>query len=234
MEDSQAKTQELQTEAQIQEVMRVAEAQKIELHSEALKNPVLHSGDVTLEAPVLVKQISSAGHVFVWDTRTFEKIPILYYMLPSKLRLRRPDGSFRFTVTDPKQLPKQGTLKCLLHKDAPNRAHYDELGFRVCPKENLTNPHQVTQHMKKKHSQEWAAIEDERTRKEREEDRAFQRYITARTLESLQREAPIEVPKPAAPKDKPLFICDVCKVPFGAKVILERHMKEHEPKQDNL
>ena len=174
MEDT-LKTIEQENEALIQEALR--EAKTTELPSSLTQDPVIHRGDTELEAPMTVKEITSAGYVWVWDSRTFEKIPILYYMLPSKLRTRRPDGSFRFTTIDPKQKPKRGEVKCLLHKDSENRARYNEKGFRVCSKDNITNEYQLKQHMLKKHPQEWAAIEDERKERERQEDRALQKLL---------------------------------------------------------
>ncbi len=181
MEDSQTKTIEQENESLIEEALR--DAKKTELPSSLTKDPVIHKGDETLEAPMTVKEISSAGYVWVWDSRTFVKIPILYYMLPSKLRLKRKDGSFRFTTIDPKRKPKRGTVKCLLHKDGENRAHYDKLGFRVCPKDNITNEYQMKQHMHKKHPQEWKAIEDEKKDRERQEDRALQKLILGKVAE---------------------------------------------------
>jgi len=179
-EDTQAKEIENGNESLIQEMLR--DAKVADVPSESQKNPVIHKGDETLEAPMTVKEISSAGHVWVWDTRTFEKIPIIYYMLPSKLRLRRPDGSFRFTTINPGKEPKGGHVKCMLHRDSPNREHYDDLSFRYCAKSNLINDYQLQQHMIRKHPQEWAAIKEERDRKEKEEDRALQRALLAQQL----------------------------------------------------
>lgn len=173
MEDRQ--TTEQENEALIQEMLR--DAQKAEVPSDLIEHPVIHRGDNELPAPMTVKELTSAGYIYIWDTRTYERMPVLYYMLPSKLRQRREDGSFRFTSTDPGKKPKRGTLKCLLHPDGSNRAHYDALGFRVCAKSNITNQYQVTQHMRKKHPQEWAAIEEERKEKERQEDRKLQQAL---------------------------------------------------------
>jgi len=176
-------------EALIQEALR--DAKLVELPSELKTNPVVHKGDTTLEAPVTVKEISSAGYVIVWDTRTFEAFPILYYMLPQKLRTRRPDGSFRFTTNDPKQMPKYGAIKCMLHPDGDNRKHYDGLGFRICSKSNITNPYQLQQHMKRKHPQEWAAIEEERRERERQEDRELQRLLLRGQIGGAEEPKPI-------------------------------------------
>lgn len=202
-EDSQNKQIEQDNEALIQEALRDAKVH--ELPGELTTNPIVHRGDETLQAPMTVKEISSAGYVHVWDSRTYERFNVLYYMLPQKLRQRRKDGSFRFTTNDPKQEPKHGTIKCLLHLDGENRAHYDELGFRTCPKHNITNPYQLTQHMKKKHKEEWAAIEKEREDKERKEDRALQRLLLEGQIASQVKLKPQQQLEDKTPKDELLM-----------------------------
>lgn len=175
----------LTQEALIQEMLR--DAQKVDVPSELTKNPIIHRGDETLVSPMTVREISSAGYVYVFDTRTYEKFPVLYYMLPSKLRTRRKDGSFRFGVSDPGLKPKRGTIKCMLHQEAEKRAYYDELGFRLCPKGNITNAYQLKQHMIKKHPAEWAAIEAEQKDKEKEEDRKLQRLLLENQISEPKR-----------------------------------------------
>ncbi len=156
---------------------QLRDAKLVEVPSELKDNPVIHRGDTILDAPMTVKELSSAGYVYAWDSRTYERAPILYYMLPAKLRERRLDGSFIWTTNDPKKLPKRGIHKCLLHKDGPNRKEYDEMGLRVCAKSNIINSFEVKQHMEKKHSKEWKAIEDVRKERERQEDRAAQKQL---------------------------------------------------------
>jgi len=156
---------------------QLRDAKLVELPSELKENPVIHRGDEELDAPMTVRELTSAGYVYVWDSRTYERAPVLYYMLPSILRRRRIDGSFIWTTNDPKQLPKRGTMKCLLHKDSPNRKEYDEMGLRVCEKSNIPNAQEVKMHMLKKHPREWDTIEDQRKERERQEDRAFQRTL---------------------------------------------------------
>jgi len=190
MEDK-LQTTDQENEALIAEMLR--DAKTAELPSELSKEPIIWRGDAELPAPMVVKEITGSGYVWVWDTRTYERIPVLSYMLSKKLRLRRPDGSFRFTTVDPGKLPKRGKIKCLLHKENPNRSHYDILGFHVCPKANITNPYQLKQHMIKKHPQEWAAIEEERKEKERQEDRALQQLLIESQLP--KEEAPLYVSK---------------------------------------
>jgi len=198
MEDTQNR------EALIQEMLRTAKKTDIPTGLQ----DVIHKGDEELGAPMTVHEIKSSGYVYVWDTRTFEKVPILYYMLPSKLRQRREDGSYRFTTVDPKKMPYRGAIKCLLHTDSPSRKHYDELGFRTCPKSNISNQHQLKQHMLKKHRQEWETIEDERKDRERQEDRELQRALLGGKVEKAK------------------IICDVCGVDFGTQKAMENHKKE--------
>lgn len=162
-------------ESLIQEQLR--DAKFVDMPSELKENPVIHRGDEELDAPMTVKELTSAGYVYVWDSRTYERAPVLYYMLPSILRRRRPDGSFIWTTNDPKKLPHRGTMKCLLHKDSPDRKLYDAMGLRTCKKSNIINAFEVKQHMMMKHPKEWKAIEDLRKEKERQEDRAAQRAL---------------------------------------------------------
>ncbi len=187
MEDTQTK----ENESMIEEMLRNAKG--IDVPSELQKNPILHKGDTDLPSPMTVSQISSAGYVKVWDTRTFESAPVLYYMLPSVLRRRRQDGSFIWTTNDPKQLPKRGTHKCYLHPDNPNRQVYDSMGLRTCLKANITNEYEVKQHMMKKHPKEWAAIEELKKDAERKEDRELQKLLLSNSI-SMVRPPPVEAP----------------------------------------
>ena len=185
-------------ESLIQEQLR--DAKLVELPSELKENPVIHRGDETLDAPMTVKELSNAGYVYVWDSRTYKRAPVLYYMLASILRRRRDDGSFIWTTNDPKQLPKMGHMKCLLHKDSPNRKEYDEMGFRTCKKSNIINAFEVKQHMTKKHPKEWQSIEDQRKERERQEDRADAKLL--RTALVGHKE------EPKAEEKAPLYVSD--------------------------
>ncbi len=178
-------------ESLIEEALR--DAKLINLPSELKREPVIHRGDEELDAPMTVKELTSAGYVYIWDSRTFERAPVLYYMLPSVLRRRRDDGSYIWTTNDPKQLPKRGTMKCLLHKDDPDRLEYDKMGFRVCKKSLIPNAFEVKQHMLKKHPKEWDSIEDAREDKERQEDRAAQRALYEAVGGKKEEKAPLYV-----------------------------------------
>ena len=181
---------------------QLRDAKLVELPSELKANPVIHRGGEELDAPMTVKELTSAGYVYVWDSRTFKRAPVLYYMLPSILRRRRKDGSFIWTTNDPKQLPKRGTMKCLLHKDNLDRAKYDEMGLRTCKKSNIINLFEVKQHMLKKHSKEWQAIEDLRKERERQEDRSFQKTLYEAVGGKKLEENPVVAP------EAPLYVSD--------------------------
>ncbi|MBU0906647.1 MAG: hypothetical protein KKE05_00655, partial [Nanoarchaeota archaeon] len=164
------------------------DAKLVEVPSELKDQPVIHRGDGDVPAPMTVKEISSAGYVQVWDSRTGREAPVLYYMLPTKLRERRQDGSFIWTTNDPKVRPPRGQHRCFLHKDGPNRKLYDSMGLRTCKKDNIINAFEAKQHMLKKHPKEWAAIEEIRKDKEREEDRGLQRAILSKMGGEIKQE----------------------------------------------
>ena len=122
-------------------------------------------------APVL-----SAGQAYVYDTRTHERSLCRKNNLRHLLNLKREDGSSVFTTVKPKELPKRGVLKCMLHPD--ERADiYDTWGFPVCKKSNLTSPFQVRRHMRSRHKQEYEAIKEEEARLEKQKERELREAI---------------------------------------------------------
>jgi len=163
-------------ERSIMEALR--DAKIVDVPSELKEGTVIQDDTLDLgDERMTVIELKNAGYIYVWDTRTHKIAPILRYMLPEVMRRRRPDGSYIWTDKDPKKLPQRGTLKCLLHKDSPNRKEYDRMGLRTCKKSNITNDFEVKQHMSKKHPKEWQALEDQRKERERQEDREFQRTL---------------------------------------------------------
>ena len=87
------------------------------------------------------------------------------------------NGVRAFTTEKPSFEPDQGGIKCLLHPDDPNRAHYDALGFATCSKQNIPSPYQLQLHMAGRHRLENATINEEAEREEKEEEREFQRTL---------------------------------------------------------
>jgi len=231
MEGTQANLEDRERENLIREML--ATAQKTELPSELSKNPIIHKGDEEQPAPMVVNQISSAGYVWIWSTETGEQVPCLYYRLGQVLRQKLPTGKYRFSTIDPGIRPHRGTIKCMLHKDSPNREYYDTLGFPVCRKSNLTNPYQLKMHMQRRHPQAWATIEQERTEKEKDEDRKLQRAILASLDErGKSEEQPMPAPEPVdmeKPERELLdseYYCITCRtVHRKSSKVGKRHLK---------
>ena len=141
------------------------------------RRQVIHSPSDTFPADVQVASLESAGYVYVYDTETGSRSVVNRNMLEAQLSKLRPDGTRFFTTVKPTFEPQRGTLKCLLHKDDPERGQYDSWGFPVCNKSNLVSEFQVNRHVQIRHRMEWQTIYDERERKEKEEERDFQRQL---------------------------------------------------------
>jgi len=175
-----AKT-ETENKALIEQMVKDAES--VGEPGEVTKGGIIHKGDEDVESPMIMSELKSAGHTYIYNTRTGVQSIVNLNMLRKKLQLKRADNSPVFTTAKPKVLPKLGEYKCLLHPDDPNRKHYDEIGLAICSKAHLNSPYQVRRHMMKKHKMEWDAIEQERIDKEKKEDREFQRKLMSRVTE---------------------------------------------------
>ena len=159
------------------------------------RRQVIHAPSDMFPMDVQVASLESAGYVYVYDTETGERSVINRNMLETQLSKLRPDGTRFFTTVKPAFEPKRGTLKCLLHKDDPDRGQYDSWGFSVCNKSNLVSEFQVNRHVQIRHRMEWQTIYDERERKEKEEERDFQRQllgIATQTREAAQGPGTVE------------------------------------------
>ena len=154
------------------------------------------------DTPMIIGSIQSAGYSYIWDNRTGDRSITNNNMLAQQLKKKRPDGSSVFTTIDPHIRQNVGTVKCLLHSDDPNRQHYDEIGFPVCMKNNLTSLYQRQRHMEHRHPAEFKAIEKERTDKEKAEDREFQRDL----LKSVKKGA--EQSEKKTEPEAPLYVSD--------------------------
>lgn len=173
---------------------------------------VIDRGNV-VDPPSVVSNISSAGYVWVYDNLTGEPSKCNRNMLPVQLRKKREDGTRVFTLKDPGFRPPRGTIKCLLHKDDPNAAHYREMGLKQCPAEHIPSPFELEMHMAKRHRREWAIIQRERQTRKENEDRDYQRAM----LEMAQRGAALNTSLPPTPKakmvvqptpERPLYVSD--------------------------
>lgn len=194
MEDSQTKQIQDENRPTIEEMIRDAEVAP----EPGTTERVIHRGDEGQPAPMTLAALKSAGWCYIYENTSGERSTANKNMLPQLLKIKNSDGSYRFNTVKPLNPPFPrpiGVLKCILHKDNPNRVHYTELGLPECPKSNLTSPYQVRRHMLKKHPDQWAVIEQERTDRERKEDREFQKAILgARSTESIGTpEAPLYI-----------------------------------------
>jgi hypothetical protein len=189
------------------------------------KDRVVSKGDVETP-PMVLTELTSAGYVWIYETDTGERSKANRNMLDQLLKIRNKDGTFRFTTKKPDNEPVRGTLKCMLHADDPNRAHYAELGLPVCRKSNLTAPYMVEMHMRNRHPSAWATIEKEKFDKEKEEDRAFQRLILKSGLNQAAEKVGT-TPLQETVERVSDFKCDTCGKSFINKFSLDGHKKSH-------
>ena len=142
-----------------------------------VEDEVIHAGSAELPVPVVVSSITSAGYVYIYDTKTGDRSLTNKNMLAIQLKKLRADGSRVFTTIKPDITVVNGNIKCLLHKDSPTHLQYAAMGFPECTKDNLISEFHRDRHMASKHRSEWAAIKADRDKAARAEDRAFQRAI---------------------------------------------------------
>ncbi len=185
--------EEVETQTLIESM--VADAEKVSEPGEMQKGSVIHGGDSDAPSPMIMSELKSAGHTYIYNTRTGDRSVVNLNMLRRKLGLKRADSRPVYTTVKPGITPTLGEHKCLLHPGDSNRKHYDTMGLAVCPKAHLNSPYQVRRHMMKKHKMEWEAIEQERTDREKKEDREFQKTLMTRVTEAkpAEEEAPLYV-----------------------------------------
>jgi hypothetical protein len=125
--------------------------------------------------PAAVSSVSSAGYVYMYDTKTGDRSLTNRNMLPAQLTKKRPDGSTVFTVIKPPFEPPKGTIACYLHANHPDRARFERMGFPTCPQGSLQAEYHLDSHMKAKHKQEWALLESERVKSLERDERTDRR-----------------------------------------------------------
>ena len=163
------------TEKTLEELL--VEAEEINDPGGLSAGRMLHSGNDEVPMPMGVSSLESGGYVYVYHTETGDRSRINSNMLAMQLTKTLENGVRAFTTEKPSFEPDQGGIKCLLHPDAPNRAHYDALGFATCSKQNIPSPYQLQLHMAGRHRLENATINEEAEREEKEEEREFQRTL---------------------------------------------------------
>ena len=150
------------------------------------KGASVHSASGTVPLSMTVSELQTAGYTYIYDRRDGSRSKTNNDMLHVQLEKRDDTGERIYTTVKPDYEPVKGTLKCMLHKDQPEREHYDVMGLETCSKSNLTSEYQVQRHMQNRHRMEWATISEENERIERETERAFQRAM----MEAVSRGAP--------------------------------------------
>ena len=181
-------------EQSVEELMHAAEEAVVE--SDATEGDLVHkpSGDVPFG--MRVDEVLSAGHVWVYDIRNGDRSRINKNNLQVQLGKRDPDTGKRVFTTDKNYpgmpTPTVGQYKCILHKDDPNRAEYNKLGFIVCKKSNIPSPSEVENHARNRHQQEWRQIMEAEQR-ERDERRAKIEELQLERLLADQPASPVAV-----------------------------------------
>ena len=121
-------------------------------------------------------EVIGPGEVYIYDTLTHERSKCRRTNLTQALLKKRPDGSTVFTTVKPKEQPKRGQFKCMLHPEA-RLSLYDDWQLPVCMKGNLSSPFQVRRHMQKRHKAEYGAIQEEEKRIDKEEEKKLRRTL---------------------------------------------------------
>ena len=180
------------------------------------KGTGVHSATSNVPLSMSVSSLESAGYTYIYDRRTGRQSKTNKNMLQEQLEKRDELGVRIYTTVKPDFEPARGTLKCMLHKDQPEREHYDLMGLATCGKSNLTSEYQVQRHMQNRHRTEWATMSEEVARAEREEERAFQRTL----MEAVSRGAPSTTSLGAAS-----IICQQCERVFKSPRALRTHVQ---------
>lgn len=176
------------------EIMDTAE--NVPQGKEALENEI-RSGIKKVDSGLTyTTEVMNDFLVPMWDTETGDMSVTRRDLIPLQVRKRREDGSRRFTFRQSEAPERRvGTLLCMLHKDHPDRAQFDQWNAPLCRKSNLVSAFDFRQHTQKRHQREWAlmsehkqGIQSKQLSEERKEDREFQReqaQLTRQLLESV-------------------------------------------------
>ena len=196
------------TEKSLEELL--IDAEEVNEPGSLREGRLLHSGNDEVPMPMGVASLEFGGHVYVYHTQTGGRSRINSNMLAMQLTKTLEDGSRAFTTEKLPFEPEKGTIKCMLHADDPNRAHYDSLGFATCPKQYIPSQYQLQRHMTGRHRLENATIAEEAERAEKEEEREFQRMLLQAAANGV-----------ANPPSTEYFDCDCGAA--GIKKVYKRH-----------
>ena len=207
----------------IEELMQ--EVEEAEEPGNLREGQVLHRSNDDMPLGVQVASVASAGHVFIYNTKTGDRSKTNRNMLEDQLRKVFPeDGTRVFTTIKPDFEPPRGTYNCLLHADNEERAHYDQMGLATCTKDDLASEYQVQRHMERRHRMEWATIGEERDRAEKDEERRFQRTLMAAIAQVGTNGAPNRSNRP---------VCDQCGRTFKSDAGVKLHVRQKHQEATN-
>lgn len=193
------------TSVNIDELIR--QAQAAEEPGTVRKGQSVDMGGEDVALPANVSSIESAGYSYIYDTRTGAPSLTNNNMLRQQLGKTRDDGSKVFTTLDPGIRPPRGKLRCPLHAESENRAHYDSLGLPVCKKSNIPTPYAVDRHMRNRHPDEWQILEFEKKQKVDEERRQFQEAVFGKMIPAAMDTPPTPtVQGPVDDTKPPLYV----------------------------
>lgn len=155
-----------------------------------------------------VTEVDRGRWIKVYNTRTGDSsiMNIVHrpFLNPDNPRAWKwSDGTMMLSTTFPAGVTLvRGEFTCRLHPDHAKREYYDEIGLRgkTCfedggGKEGIPSEFDVTLHMERRHRREWALIKEDEARRERQDDRDWQR-----TLLTMARGDPVEVPDSSEPR----------------------------------
>ena len=200
----------------IEELMQ--EVEEAEEPGNLREGQVLHRSNDDMPLGVQVASVESAGHVFIYNTKTGDRSKTNRNMLEDQLKKTFPeDGTRVYTTVKPPFEPPRGTYKCLLHADNGEREHYDQMGLATCTKDDLASEYQVQRHMERRHRMEWATIGEERDRAEKDEERRFQRTLMAAIAQAGTNGAPNRSNRP---------VCDQCGRTFKSDAGVKLHVRQ--------
>ena len=207
----------------IEELMQ--EVEEAEEPGNLREGQVLHRSNDDMPLGVQVASVASAGHVFIYNTKTGDRSKTNRNMLEDQLRKVFPeDGTRVYTTVKPPFEPPRGTYKCLLHADNAEREHYDQMGLATCTKDDLASEYQVQRHMERRHRMEWATIGEERDRAEKDEERRFQRTLMAAIAQVGTNGAPNRSNRP---------VCDQCGRTFKSDAGVKLHVRQKHQEATN-
>lgn len=91
----------------------------------------------------------------------------------------------------------EGTIKCLLHPDNPNRELYDSWGLPVCMTATIASPGALVRYMDKRHHGEYEIIKDHEREQKRLEEVATSRAMTESMMEAIKHLSQVATPTQA-------------------------------------